>query len=142
MVTITRAPVTVHRHWTLVVIEALVAAAAVYGGVGMIANNAIGMLDDWLLGTPFHSWVLPGVLLLVVVAAPMAVAAALELGHSPWAAVASVTAGAAQVGWIAAQLAVMQRYFVLQPVMMILGLLVVLLAVLVRRREPLWPAER
>lgn len=77
-------------------IEALV-AAAVYGGVGLIENNAIGML----VGALFHSWVPPGVLL-VVVAALMAVAAELELRRSPWAAVASVAAGAAQVGWIAA----------------------------------------
>ena len=53
-----------------------------------------------------------------------------------------MTAGAAQVGWIAAQLAILQRYIVSQPVMMVLGLLVVLLAIVVRRREPLWPTDR
>jgi hypothetical protein len=142
MVTVTRAPATAHRHWVLVAVETLVAAAAVYGGVGLIAGNVIGMRDDWLVGTPFRSWVLPGVLLLLVVAAPMAVAAALELRRSPWAAVASVTAGAAQVAWIAAQLAIMQRYFVLQPVMTALGLLVILVAIAVRRREPVWPPDR
>lgn len=139
MATIARTPVVGRRHWGLIGLEALIALAAVYGGVGLLATNAIGMPDDWLAGTPFGSWALPGVLLLVVVAAPMAVAATLELRSSAWAAVASVTAGAAQVGWIAGELLIMQRYNVLQPVMMLLGLLVVLLALVVRRHEQLWP---
>ncbi len=122
-------------------IELLVAASALYGGVGLIAG-AIGMPDEWLAGTPFGSWVLPGLLLLAVVAAPMTIAAVLELRRSPWAGVASVTAGAAQIGWIAAQLLIMQRYNVLQPVMLMIGLLVVLVALAVRRREALWPEGR
>lgn len=128
-----------HGHRVTAGIELLVAASAVYGGVGLIAGNAIGMPDDWLAGTPFGSWVLPGVLLLLVVAAPMTVAAVLELRRSRWAAVASVAAGAAQIGWIAAQLLVMQRYNVLQPVMVAVGLAVLLTAIAVRRHEPLWP---
>lgn len=128
-----------HGHRVTAGIESLVAASAVYGGVGLIAGNAIGMPDDWLAGTPFGSWVLPGVLLLLVVAAPMAVAAVLELRRSRWAAVASVTAGAAQIGWIAAELLMMERYDVLQPVMVAIGLTVVLIAIAVRRHEPLWP---
>jgi hypothetical protein len=123
-------------------LEIVIAASAGYGGVGLIAGNAIGMPDDWLAGTSFTSWTLPGVLLLLVVAAPMAVAAALELRRSRWAAVASAGAGAAQIGWIAGELLVMQRYNVLQPVMILLGLAVLLIAVTARRHEPLWPGRR
>ena len=101
MVTTARDPVTAHRHWALAAVEALVALAALFGGVGLIAGNALHMQDDWLVGTPFRSWVLPGVLLLLVVAAPMAAAAALELRRSPWAAVASVTANGRTGDWTA-----------------------------------------
>ena len=59
----------------LIGIEALVSVVALYGGIGLIAGNALKMRDDWLDGTPFTSWVLPGVLLLIVVAVPMGVAA-------------------------------------------------------------------
>ena len=106
-----------HRPWLAIVLESVVAAAAIYGAVGLIWDNAIGMTADWLTGTPFTSWTLPGLLLLIVVALPMGCAAVLELRRSPWATASSVAAGAAQIGWIVAQLAIMQRYFFLQPVM-------------------------
>ena len=132
---------TSRRHWLVITVEVLVALAAVYGGVGLMWGNAIGMPDEWRVGTPFTSWVLPGALLLLVVAAPMAVAAWSEIRGSVWAGAASVVAGAAQVAWIAAQLAVMQRYNVQQPIMMLCGLSVLLLAVWGRRNEPLWPVQ-
>jgi hypothetical protein len=128
-----------HRQWPTIAVELLVAAAAVYGGVGLIGDT-IGMVPEWLDGTPFTSWVLPGVLLLVVVAVPMAGAAVLELRRSPRASAASVVAGAAQLGWIGAQLAVMQRYFFLQPVLLGLGLLVMVLALWAARHRPLLPS--
>jgi hypothetical protein len=131
--------VTAHRGRLVAAAELLVTLAALYGGVGLIADNAIGMGDDWLAGTPFTSWMWPGILLLLVVAAPMAVAAVLELGGSRWATTASVLAGAAQIGWIGAQLLVMQRYHVLQPIMLGFGLLVVLMALWTHRRTPLGP---
>jgi len=85
-------------------------------------NNVIGMPDRWLRGTPFTSWVVPGAFLLLVVAVPMGMAAVVEASRSAWAALASISAGAAQVGWIGAELLMMQRYNVLQPVMLGVGL--------------------
>jgi hypothetical protein len=123
------------RHWPVIALELLVAAAAVYGGVGLVRDNAIGMPAGWLDGSPFTSWVLPGALLLAVVAVPMVAAAVLELLRAPAAAVASVLAGAVQIAWIAAQLAIMQRYDVLQPVTIGVGLAVLLLALWPRRRQ-------
>jgi len=45
----------------------------------------------------------PGAFLLVVLAVPMGVAAVMEVSTPPWAALASIMAGAAQVGWIGAE---------------------------------------
>ena len=115
-------------RWALVGMECLVAVGALYGGIGLMAQNAIDISDEWLIGTPFDSWLLPGALLLLVVAAPMTIAAVAELFRVRWAYGASLVAGAAQVGWIAAQWLIMQRFFVLQPIMFIAGLLVLLLA--------------
>ncbi|HEU4348122.1 MAG TPA: hypothetical protein VFR35_10070 [Actinoplanes sp.] len=121
-------------RWALIAIEVIVGTNAVYGGIGLIAGG-LGMPAEWLAGTPFDSWVLPGVFLLAVVAAPMLVAATGELGNQRWAFTASVAAGALQVGWILAQLAIIQRYFFLQPAMLGAGVLVVALAWFVHRDQ-------
>jgi hypothetical protein len=118
----------------------LSSAAAVYGGVGLAWGNVLRMPHDWLEHGPFGSWLVPGLLLLLVVALPMGTAAALELRRSPWAPVASIGAGAALVAWIGAELLLLQRYDVLQPVMLLAGLLVLLLGVWASRARPLLPA--
>ncbi|TCK22347.1 hypothetical protein [Pseudonocardia endophytica] len=122
-----------------VVLEIVMAAAAVGGGVGLMADNAIGMTDDWLAATGFASWTVPGLLLILVVAVPTAVAAVLEIRGAGHAAEASVVAGLLQVGWILAQLVVVQRYVVLQPVVLACGVAVVALrAGAVRRSRRAW----
>jgi hypothetical protein len=66
----------------LIGLELLIAASAAFGGIGLIWNNAIRMPDDWLHGTPFGTWVLPGVLLLLIITGPMITAAVLEIRRS------------------------------------------------------------
>lgn len=119
---------------TLIAIEVFVAVGAVYGGVGLIADNAIGMLPEWLARTPFTSWVWPGILLLLIVALPMGAAAYAEIARQSWAFAASALAGSAQIGWIVAQWVIVQRYFVLQPIMLACGIAVLLLACVVHER--------
>ncbi len=122
----------------LIALEVLVAVGAVFGGIGLIADNAIGMLPEWLDGTPFVSWTVPGVLLLLVVALPMAVAAIAEIRTLGWAFAGSMVAGAAQLGWIVAQWLIIGKYFFLQPVMLAAGAAVLILAWLAHRGESLF----
>ncbi|TKV61202.1 hypothetical protein FDO65_06155 [Nakamurella flava] len=123
-------------RWSRVALELVVAAGAVYGGVGLIAGNSIGMRPEWLAATPFSSWVWPGILLLLAIAVPMTLAALLELRRSPRAHRASLVAAAAQIGWILAQWVIIRKFFLLQPVMLSAGLLLVLLVWLTHRSEP------
>jgi hypothetical protein len=111
----------------LVALQLIIAANAVYGGLGLMTTG-LGMPAQWLAGTPFASWVVPGAFLLLVVAAPMAVAAGLELRRSTRAYRASLAAGALLIGWILVQLVILRRYFFLQPVLAAAGVAVVLLA--------------
>lgn len=127
------------RAWPLIALELLIAASALFGGVGLIWNDAIRMPDDWLQDTPFATWLLPGILLLLIIAVPMITSATLALRRSPWSTIGAVAAGSAQIGWIAAELLIMQRYNVLQPVMMLCGLAVILLALWVRRNLSVVP---
>ena len=124
------------RRWAVAAVEILIAVNAVYGGIGLI-RDGMGMPEEWLDPTPFTSWRWPGVFLLLVIAVPMAVAAALEITRSRWAYAASLAAGLAQVGWIVAQIAMLQRYFFLQPMLLGAGLVVVLLAVWSHRGQRL-----
>ncbi|MBI4941078.1 MAG: hypothetical protein HY830_10050 [Actinobacteria bacterium] len=111
----------------LSLVLALVAAAAVYGGVGLVTDR-IGMTAQWLDGTPFTSWTLPGVALLAGVALPQAVAAGMAVAAHRWAAAAGILAGIGLVLWIAVQLVVLGRFFWLQPVVVLFGLAEIALA--------------
>jgi hypothetical protein len=120
--------------WLLVVVEAVVAVNAVYGGIGLIVNG-MGMPADWLNGTPFSSWLVPGVLLMLLIAVPMASAAIAEVVGTLRAYEVSVTAGAVLVGWIAAEVVILRHFSLLQPILFVVGILVVLLARLVHHRR-------
>jgi hypothetical protein len=128
----------VHRRlWARVAlgaVEAFVAVGAVYGSIMLIADA--WRLDPAMLRhLPVETWVLPGVALAVLVALPYAAAGALvAIGHS-MARVVSLLAGSLLVGWIVAQIVLIQQYFVLQPVMGLCGLLTIGLAYLLPTRE-------
>jgi hypothetical protein len=139
MVTVTRdREATRTSRWALIAVEVLVAANAIYGGIGLI-RNGMGMPDEWLERTPFTSWLWPGVFLLLVIAVPMTAAAALEIARSQRAYLASMTAAACQIGWIIVQVAVLQRFFFLQPVLLGAGLLIGALALWSHRGQRLFP---
>jgi hypothetical protein len=111
----------------LIVLELLIGGSAVLGGIGLV-RDGMGLPAEWLAVTPFTTWTWPGIFLLAGVAAPMLTAAALELARVHTAGSVSVVAGAALVVWIAVQVAVLQQFSVLQPVMAGAGIAVVLAA--------------
>jgi hypothetical protein len=118
------APTRPHRDWAawlIVGLAVLITAASAFGGIRLI-RDGLGMPAGYLTATPFNSWVLPGLALLVGVAAPQLAAAILITAGHRWALPASYFAGAALVAWILVQLLVMQRYFFLQPVIGVLGM--------------------
>lgn len=82
---------------TLIGLEVVSGIGAVGGGIGLAAGNAIGMPADWLAATPFRSWFVPGLLLLLVVAVPMGTAAFDELRGWSRARALSLLAGTLQV---------------------------------------------
>lgn len=118
------------RGWAgtgLLVVLLLVAANAVYGGIGLLVDG-MGMPAEWLESLPVDTWAWPGVALLATVALPQLVAAWLVWRHHPWAALAGLVAGLGLVLWIVVQVALLQRYFFLQPVVAGLGIVEVGLA--------------
>ena len=129
---------TVDRRWevasrrgaagsALLVVLLLVAANAVYGGIGLVLDG-LGMPLEWLERLPVDTWTWPGVALLATVALPQLVAAWFVVRRDPRAGVVGLVVGAALVLWIVVQVLLLQRYFFLQPVIAGLGVLEMVLA--------------
>jgi hypothetical protein len=108
------------RPWLLIGLLAFTAVGALYGGIGLMTTG-LGIPDEWLQSTPFDSWVLPGVALLAIVAAPMTAALIAELRGQPAADRLSLTAGLLLIGWIVVQVVMIQRFNPLQPTMFLIG---------------------
>jgi hypothetical protein len=110
-------------------VEAFVAIGAIYGSV-MLISDAWQLDPAMLEHLPVDTWVLPGVALALLVAAPYVVSTILvAMGHLAARRV-SLIAGTVLVGWIVVQIALIQQYFFLQPVMVVCGLLTIGLAYL------------
>ncbi len=118
------------QTWVLVVIEAFVIYQAISGGIGLITDTW-NLPTEWLARTPFDSWVGPGWILIVLVAVPQLLAAMpkLFLPRRPKLGIlAGILAGLNLLIWIGLQLAVLQIYFFLQPVIAGIGVVEVGLA--------------
>jgi hypothetical protein len=120
------------RLWAriaLVAVEGFVALGAVYGSI-LLITDAWQLDREMLRQLPVDTWVVPGVALAVLVAVPNLIAGVLAaIGHR-WALKVSMVTGGVLVGWIIVQIAVIQQFFYLQPVMGICGLLTIILACL------------
>jgi hypothetical protein len=90
---------------------------------------------SWLHQTPLTSWALPGAALLIGVAVPQFTALGLIVSGHRWALAASYLAGLGLVLWIAVQMLVLQRYFIMQPAIAAAGAAEMLLAWLWQRAQ-------
>jgi hypothetical protein len=113
-------------RWLLFVVELIIAMNA-YGGAWWGLTGAKDVPREWLEGTPFQSYVIPSLILLVFVGGGMTAAAAALLLHYRHAAEVSIAAGLILVGWITAQVLLIAPnggLSWLQPTMFAAGLLV------------------
>ena len=115
----------------LIVLEILIGVGALGGGTYAVMG-ARGVPREWLNGSPFKSYLVPGLFLVVVVGASMLTAAGLLLAHHGAARLVSLEAGVALLGWIGAQVSVIGYRSWQQPLFFALGLAVVVLSVAMR----------
>ncbi|MGV6993313.1 hypothetical protein ACUY3U_18010 [Gordonia amicalis] len=126
------------RTWAagiLALIEILVAYQAVDGGLAL-ADDRWQMPREWLHNTPFDTWTGPGLVLVAALGVPHALAAIaiVFLPVDPRLGIlGGVLAGVSLVTWIVVQIAVLQIFFFLQPVIAVIGMLEFGLAVAWRR---------
>jgi hypothetical protein len=96
---------------TLLTVLAFVAVTAMLGGIALVLGAVSPSLatflsppPDYLAGTPFSSYLLPGLVLGLVVGGLHAVAFVLLLRRHPWADLASALAAFAVLIWIFVQM--------------------------------------
>jgi hypothetical protein len=108
--------------WLLLVLEIVVAANAIGGGLyGLL--GAEGVPPEWLDGSPFETYLIPSLVLLVVVGGTMAVAAAALLLHHRRAPELAIGAGVVLLVWLAIEMLIIPLSW-LQPTFLVVALLV------------------
>jgi hypothetical protein len=104
--------------------------SAVIGGIGLIVTNGMGMPLSWLVGSPFGSYLGPGLILLLIVGGTQALAVLLQHRSSPWYPAAAAVAGFGMVIWIVVELIILPGYSVLHTLYLAAGLLQLILVLL------------
>ena len=135
------------EQWALLFLEGVIALNAV-GGAAYGLAGAEGVPREWLDGTPFRSYAIPSLILLVTVGGGMALAWSLLLIGSTWAPETTIAVGLILVGWIVVQVVVIVPeggFSWLQPTMLAAGFLVSWLGLRLRRPsaddERSWPCR-
>ena len=116
--------------WLLLVLELVVAANAVGGGLYGL-SGAEGVPPEWLDGSPFETYLIPSLVLLVVVGGTMALAAAALLMHHRRAPELSIGAGVVLLVWLAIEMLIIPLSW-LQPAFLVVALAVILLGFRIR----------
>jgi hypothetical protein len=109
--------------WLLLVLEIVVAANAVGGGIYGL-SGADGVPPEWLDGSPFETYLIPSLALLVVVGGSMATAAAALLTHRRRAPEISIGAGIVLLVWLAIEMLIIPLSW-LQLTFLVVALLVI-----------------
>lgn len=123
--------------WLAVILEVATAVMAIPVGLMFLTDPSGGSVQipaDWLAGSPFESYFVPGLYLFAMNGIGMLVAAGLTVtrhGLAPW---ATGALGAGMIIWITVQLVVMPETMVLQWVFMAVGLALVAIALAWLRR--------
>lgn len=92
------------RPFLLITIELLMGLSAIGGGIGLL-GDWIGMPREALDGTPFSTFTLPALILMVVIGGSQLGAAWLAWNRHSLAPLASFAAGGILLGWIAVEAA-------------------------------------
>jgi hypothetical protein len=108
---------------TLVFLLAFGALSAIGGAVALLLTNGLGMPLAILNGSPFSSFVIPALFLLVIVGGTQSLGLTLLLRRDASALLWSAVAGFGMTIWIMVETVAIQGFSVLQAVYFTLGIL-------------------
>jgi hypothetical protein len=113
---------------------AFVALSAIAGGIFGL-RGAEGVPLEWLEGTPFGSYTIPSLILLIAVGGSAAFASFLVLRPREDGSAFGLAAGLILVAWITVQVSMIGYRSWMQPTYLGVGLTIVALALWARRRS-------
>jgi hypothetical protein len=125
---------------TLFVANVFVALTAVFGGV-TVATGVDEFPADWLTGTIFSSYLVPGLILAVVVGGSATVAVVATVRSREAGALSSMLAGGILLGWLAGErrilpsVAFSPQFWWLEAIYVAAGLMMMVPAATVRRAD-------
>lgn len=132
--------------WLLVAVSIFHALSAIGGGIGMIVADGLSMPKSLLADTPFTTFTIPGLVLLLVVGGTQLVAAVLLIGRRESALLWSTVAGFGMLIWIISEIYLINAFNWAQAIYIVTGLLqlVLVFALLgvapwLPRQQPLMP---
>ncbi len=95
--------------WVAAVLEVFLGVGALFGGAQFIAapdGHLLGMTTKLLAGTPFPSYLVPGIILFTCIGIGPLLAAAITVGRLAIAPLAAVAVGVTLIGWICVEMVV------------------------------------
>jgi len=105
-----------------------------FGGINALGGGIYGLSGakdiplEWLAGSPFTSYFIPSLILVVVVGGSLLAAAIAVFARARIARLLAFGAGSILLGWIAVQVAIIGYVSWLQPAVTVAGLVVLALA--------------
>jgi hypothetical protein len=120
----------------LLVVAGFNLVSAVAGMIGLTVGGGMGVPPEWLDGTPFASYVWPGIILGVVVGGVQALAVIAQCRRYALAWGLQATAGLVMMIWIFVELAMLLVWSPLHGIYFVTGLVQTVLAVLALRAWP------
>ncbi len=119
------------RRRVLILLEVIVAVGAIPAGVSMVLHPTRGSMppvqQEWLEGSPFNDFLIPGLVLAVVIGLGCIVTAIAEIRCMRFASWLSLACGGLLCGWIVVQVTIVP-FNLLQPLFFAIGALIAALA--------------
>jgi len=114
-------------YWSLVSVAIFNALSAIGGGIGMIVAEGLSMPKSMLADTPFTTFTIPGLILLVVVGGTQLSAVVLLFARRESALLWSAVAGFGMLIWIISEIGFIHAFTWAQTIYVVSGLVQLIL---------------
>lgn len=119
----------------VIIVLQLVVMLNAFGGGYYGLTGAEGVDPAWLEGSPFSSYLIPSLFLLVVIGGGFALASLAWIVRNPRAPLLSLAMGVVLIAWIVVQVAIIGYVSWMQPASFLAGVAIAALALPFLRRE-------